>query len=95
MELRARLGEILDAASAGERIVIERDHRPVAVLVSLEEVQRMVSSEEERLRQIDEAFAELEAFGLRMAAKYPGGPDAATAIRMERDRDLVDRDDDG
>ncbi len=94
MELRAKLGEILDAASAGERIVIERDRRPMAVLVSFEEAERMINSEEERLRQIDQAFADLEEFGLRMAAKYPGGPDAATAIRMERDRDLVDRDDD-
>ena len=36
MDMRKRLGEILDAASAGERILIERDHRPLAYLVSVE-----------------------------------------------------------
>ena len=36
-ELRAKLGEILDAASAGERILIERDHKPLAFLISPEE----------------------------------------------------------
>ena len=30
MDMRRSLGEILDAASAGERIVIERDHKPLA-----------------------------------------------------------------
>ena len=37
LDLRRSLGSILDAASAGERFLIERDHRPVAVLVSVEE----------------------------------------------------------
>jgi prevent-host-death family protein len=37
MDLRRRLGEILDAASAGESIPIERDRRPLACLVSVEE----------------------------------------------------------
>ena len=37
MDMRKRLGEILDAASAGERILIERDHKPLAYLVSVEE----------------------------------------------------------
>ena len=36
MELRRRLGEILDAAAAGEPITIERDGRPMAVLVTPE-----------------------------------------------------------
>jgi prevent-host-death family protein len=93
MQLRAKLGQILDAASSGERIVIERDHRPVAVLVSFEDAGRLVDQEEERLRQIDEAFAGLAEFGRRMAVKYPrmpGDPDPATAVRMDRDRDLID-----
>ena len=98
MELRAKLGEILDAASAGERIVIERDHRPIAVLVSPEEVERLIDREEERLRQIDESFAAFEAGSIEFARKYPSGPDtpdAATAIRLERDRDLIEPDNDG
>ena len=43
MDMRKRLGEILDAASAGEKILIERDHRPLAYLVSVEEGQRIGS----------------------------------------------------
>jgi len=41
MDMRKRLGEILDAASAGERILIERDHRPLAYLISVEDAQRL------------------------------------------------------
>ena len=41
MDMRKRLGEILDAASAGERILIERDHRPLAYLVSVEDAARL------------------------------------------------------
>ncbi len=43
MDMRKKLGEILDAASAGERILIERDHRPLAYLVSVEDGQRSES----------------------------------------------------
>ena len=32
LQVRQKLGELLDAAAAGERIVIERDHKPIAVL---------------------------------------------------------------
>ena len=52
MDMRKRLGEILDAASAGERILIERDHRPLAYLVSVEEGSASARSDEER-RQLD------------------------------------------
>jgi len=30
---RARIGQFVDAASGGERIVIERNHKPIAVLL--------------------------------------------------------------
>ncbi len=46
MDMRKRLGEILDAASAGERILIERDHRPLAYLVSVEEGDSLESDRE-------------------------------------------------
>ena len=39
-DMRKRLGEILDAASAGERILIERDHKPIAWLISPEDGRR-------------------------------------------------------
>jgi prevent-host-death family protein len=90
MEMRKRLGEILDAASAGERILIERDHRPLAYLVSVEEGRRLVVTNEETRQRRLEALDRLEVFANEMAEKYPpqpGDPDAATAVRLERDRD--------
>ncbi len=47
MDLRARMGELLDLASAGEHIVVERGRQPVAVLVSYEDAQRLRASPEE------------------------------------------------
>jgi prevent-host-death family protein len=55
-ELRARLGEALNRASAGERILIERDHRPLAVLVTPEDAARLDESREERARRVDRAL---------------------------------------
>ena len=48
MDMRKKLGEILDAASAGERILIERDHRPLAYLVSVEDGQRLSADQPTR-----------------------------------------------
>lgn len=90
MALRARLGEILDAASAGERIVIERDHRPMALLVPYEDAARLDPDEQERRKRRLEALDRLVARGkwYRASGLLPAGaPDAATAIREERARD--------
>ena len=93
MDLRRRLGETLDQAAAGERIVIERDRRPLAVLVPYSQAVLADESDQERLARIDAAFDRLEAFAGRMREKYPDGPDAATAIREDRDHGhSVDRD---
>lgn len=93
MDLRRRLGETLDQAAAGERIVIERDRRPLAVLVPYSQAVLADESDQERLARIDAAFDRLEAFAGRMREKYPDGPDAAAAIREDRDHGhSVDRD---
>ena len=88
LELRGKLGELLDAASAGERIVIERDHRPMAVLVSIEEANRLDEDREQRYKRAMTALDNLDRFRERMAREHPlepGTPDAATLIREERD----------
>ena len=92
-ELRQKLGEILDAASVGERIVIERDHTPLAYLVSVEDGRRLSQARdavrERRLKALDD----LVAFAAEMREKHPpgpGDPDAATAVRLDRDRDEPD-----
>ena len=90
MDMRRRLGEILDAASAGERILIERDHRPLAYLVSVEDGGRLDAVSDEVRRRRLAAIDRLEVFAAEMAKKYPpqpGDPDAAAAVRMDRDRD--------
>ena len=90
MMLRARLGEILDAASAGERIVIERDHKPMALLVPYEDAARLEPDEQERIARNLAALDRLDALRERWARDglhAPDAPDAVTAIRMDRSRD--------
>jgi len=90
MELRRSLGSILDAASVGERFVVERNHRPLAMIVSVEEGSRLDGSAEERRDRILATIDRADDFRARMARMYParpGDPDAATAIREERSRD--------
>ena len=92
MDLRARLGQILDAASGGERIVIERDHKPMALLVPYEDRARLDPDQQERTRRRLEALDRLVARGkwLRASGLIPAdAPDAVTAIREERARDDI------
>ena len=88
MELRRKMGEWLDRASAGERIVIERDHRPMAVLVPYEDAARLGESAEQRAHRVTEALDHLAAIGERIRREHPeiaNLPDAATLIREERE----------
>lgn len=85
MDLRRRLGEALDQAAGGERIVIERDRRPMAVLVPFTEANLADETDEQRRLRVDAALESLRKFGERMREKHPGGPDAATAVRWDRD----------
>ena len=90
MQLRAKLGEILDRASAGERIVIERDHRPLALLVPFEDGDRLEPNQKERLARELAALDRFVALGERWAREHPippDAPDAVTAVRLERARD--------
>jgi prevent-host-death family protein len=90
MMLRAKLGEILDAASAGERILIERDHKPMAVLVPYEDATRLEPDERERIARNLAALDRLDALRERLAREHafaPDAPDAVTAIRLDRARD--------
>lgn len=96
-ELRARLGEILDAASAGEKILIERDHKPIAYLISPEEeAARDAVVREERIARRLAALDRIVEFGQRMREQYPPPDDGLTTtewIRQERERrsERIDR----
>ena len=83
------MGEILDAASAGERILIERDHRPLAYLISVEDARRLDPDPGQLLAQRMEALERLAALGEEMRAKYPEPDDGLTDaewIRQDHDR---------
>ncbi len=94
LDLRKSLGSVLDQASAGERFVIERDHRPLAMLVSVEDGHRLEDDVESRRARTVAAIARLQTLGERIKDRVPNAPDAVTAIRLERDRDDPDAADD-
>ncbi len=86
-ELRQKLGEILDAASAGEKILIERDHRPLAYLVSVEDARTLEARDEEVERELA-ALDALIAIGDRWREAHPHQPGEMTAeetVRWDRD----------
>jgi antitoxin (DNA-binding transcriptional repressor) of toxin-antitoxin stability system len=93
LDLRRSLGAILDAASAGERIVIERDHRPLAMLISVEDGRRLDPDADDLRRRRLAALDRLDDFQRRMAVEHPilpGDPDAAELIRQMRSKDDPD-----
>jgi prevent-host-death family protein len=87
LDLRRSLGQILDQASAGERFLIERDHRPLAVLVSVEDAARLDEDRQERIRRRLEALDRLIEHGKQNRLDYPSELTAVEAVRLDRDRD--------
>ena len=86
-ELRQKLGEILDAASTGEKILIERDHRPLAYLVSVEDVRTLEARDEEVERELA-ALDALIALGEEWRRAHPlqaGEMTAEESVRWDRD----------
>lgn len=86
-ELRQKMGETLDAASAGEKILIERDHRPLAYLVSVEDV-RTLEAEDDQIEQELAALDALVAIGREWRRRHPHEPGEMTAeetVRWDRD----------
>ncbi|MGH2408238.1 MAG: type II toxin-antitoxin system Phd/YefM family antitoxin [Candidatus Limnocylindrales bacterium] len=87
LDLRRELGQILDAASAGERFLIERGHKPLAMLVSVEDGRRLDPDLAERRQRRLAALDRLVQHGKRMAALYPSTLSAVDATRLDRARD--------
>ncbi len=86
MELRRRMGEFLDRASAGERIIVERDRRPLAVLVPYEDALRLEEPPEAARARALAALDRLDDLVKRMAAQRDTAdlPNAADLVRQER-----------
>ena len=88
MDMRKKLGEILDAASAGERILIERDQKPLAYLVSVEDGQSLDPDREARIKRRLEALDALVAMGKEYRREHPWQEGELTGTEMIRwDRD--------
>lgn len=90
MDMRRSLGELLDAAAGGERIRIERDRRPLAYLVPIEDGERLSEVRDTIRANRLQALDDIIEFAARMRDRYPrdpNAPDAASAIRADRDRD--------
>jgi antitoxin (DNA-binding transcriptional repressor) of toxin-antitoxin stability system len=90
LDLRRSLGSILDAASGGERFLIERDHRPLAMLVSVEDGRRLDESSDEIMKRRLAALERLDEYRRTAGPRPPGVPDAVELIRQERSRDDPD-----
>ncbi len=84
LEVRRRFGAILDEASRGERIVIERAGRPIAGIVPLEDLEPHDPGQvkERRLAALRRIRYEAEQLRTRYG---PWEKDAATIIREQRD----------
>lgn len=82
LEVRARFGQVLDEAAAGERFIVERAGTPVAAIVPLRDLEAG-APEAVRLRRLD-AVDRLRRLGER-TRRAGGSTDGAVAIRQERD----------
>ncbi len=93
LDLRRSLGRILDEASAGRRFLIERDHRPLAVLISVEDAARLDEPEEDAARRRKEAWDAIHDYATRVRPFLdPDRPSVAEMVRQDRDaRDRRDR----
>jgi prevent-host-death family protein len=81
LDVRARFGELLDEAAAGERIVIERAGQPRAALVPLEDLRVL----DPAVRQARQRAALGEIRRMARLRPFPEGFDAASTIRQMRD----------
>ena len=82
LDVRARFGQVLDEAAAGERFIVERGGLPVAAIVPLTDLDHM---DPDRIRE--RRLAAVERMG-QIGARYRqehGPVDAAAWVREDRD----------
>lgn len=81
LEVRARFGQIVDEAAAGERIVIERAGQPVAAIVPLADL-ALVDPERRRAARLA-AIEDIRRLATRRP--FPATFDPEGAIREQRE----------
>ena len=81
LDLRKHVGQLLDEAAAGERIVIERAGQPLCALVPLSDLE--LTDPDRRLARELQALDDLR----RLASRYPfpQGFDPVAVIRRGRE----------
>jgi prevent-host-death family protein len=84
LEVRARFGQVLDEAAAGERFVVERAGLPVAAIVPLRDLEAS-DPEAVKARRL-EAVGRLRRMGAQIRKRH-GVIDGAALVREDRDRD--------
>jgi prevent-host-death family protein len=82
LDVRARFGQVLDEAAAGERFVVERAGQPVAAIVPLRDLER-VDPDLLRAGRIA-AATDIASFGRRYRQRH-GIVDGVASVRRERD----------
>ena len=82
LDVRARFGQVLDEAAAGERFIVERAGMPVAAIVPLRDLEALDPERirERRLAAVDQ----MRRIAERSRRRY-GSVDAAALIREDRD----------
>jgi prevent-host-death family protein len=89
LEVRAKFGQVIDEAAAGERFIVERAGVPVAAIVPLEDLDA-VNPEKILARRL-EAIDSLARKGRRFRERY-GPTDVVALIKEgheERDRRIM------
>jgi prevent-host-death family protein len=82
LDVRARFGQVLDEAAAGERFIVERAGQPVAAIVPLEDLDAVDPGRVLERRR--EALREMVRVGREVRRRH--GPfDATEFIRGDRD----------
>jgi antitoxin (DNA-binding transcriptional repressor) of toxin-antitoxin stability system len=90
LDLRRSLGRILDEASAGQRFLIERDHKPLAILIPVEDASRLDESPEEAAERRKKAWAALHEYAERVG-RHLGDPNKTAAQLVQEARDARER----
>jgi prevent-host-death family protein len=75
LEVRAKFGQVLDEAAAGERFIVERAGQPVAAIVPLRDLERL-----DPARERDRRHAALHEIELRHGAATRRGHDGARVV---------------
>jgi prevent-host-death family protein len=82
LEVRAKFGEVVDQAAAGERIVVERAGQPIAAIVPLSD---LAALDPEAIRERRKAAFDQLMRTVRRT-RHLGVPIPADFVRADRDR---------